>query len=67
MTIVTKQISFTVNIDEDVINPMGANTWIYRLLNSINYEHEITSVSVDDVTVEITSEMSVQSLPLREI
>lgn len=66
MAIVTKKIGFTIEIDEKAIAPASVNVFIYQLVNRLNYEHAITSVTVDDTTVPITKDALVQDLPLGE-
>lgn len=55
-----------MEIDEEQITPASWRVWIYQFLNRINYEHEIKSVTVDDVTVEITDSEGVYNLSLGE-
>lgn len=62
----TKRIGFTIDIDEDAIAPASVNVFIYQLLNRLNYEHPITSITIDDVTLEITHPDQVVELPLGE-
>lgn len=66
MAILTKKIGFTINIDEEAIAPQSVNVFIYRLLNTLNNENLITSVTVDDVTVPIEKQDDLYNLPLGE-
>lgn len=66
MASITKRIGFTIDIDEDAIAPASVNAFIYQLLNRLNYEHEITSITIDDTTVAITHPDQVSELPLGE-
>jgi hypothetical protein len=66
MTKVTKQIGFTIDIDTDAIAPASVEVFIYQMLNRLGYEHEIKSVTVDDVTVEIKNKKELYDLPLGE-
>lgn len=66
MSTVTKNIGFTIEIDEDAIAPASPEVFIFQLINRLNYEHPITSVTVDDVTVDITHPDQVAELSLGE-
>ena len=64
MSIITKRVGFTVDIDTQAIAPASVNVWIFQLLNRLNYEHEIKSITVDGVTVDITHPDQIAELPL---
>lgn len=66
MTIETKQIGFTIEIDTETIAPADVNVFIYQLLNRLNYEHKITSVTIDEVTVATPKEKDLYELPIGE-
>jgi hypothetical protein len=66
MSIVTKKIGFTIELDEEAIAPASPDVFVFQLINRLNYEHRITSVTVDNVTVPITKHDEVSKLPLRE-
>lgn len=66
MTIVTKKIGFTIEIDEEVIAPQNAKIFIYQLLNRLGYEHNITSITIDDTTLPISSKEELYDLSLGE-
>lgn len=66
MAKVTTQLGFTLQIDEDAIAPQTVNIFIFRLLSQLNYEHPITSVTVNGVTVDITTPDQLSQLTLRE-
>jgi hypothetical protein len=66
MTIQTKKIGFTIDIDTKEIAPASVNVWIYQLLNRLGYEHTITSITVDDVTVPIANKQEMYDLPIGE-
>ena len=63
--IVTKTISFTIDIDTETIAPAGVYAWIYQWLNRLNYEHAIKKVTVDGTTVD-TTKTSIENLSLGE-
>lgn len=63
---IIKKIGFTIEIDEEAIAPQSVNVFIYRLLNDINNETPISSVTVDDVTVPIKDSKELYELPLGE-
>jgi hypothetical protein len=52
--IVTKTIGFTIDIDTDEIAPATPNVFIFQLVNRLNYEHTIKSVTVDGKTIDTT-------------
>jgi len=64
MAKITKQIGFRITIDEDEIAPASVNVWIYQLLNRLGYEHEITEITIDEVTIAIESKDEVKDLPI---
>jgi len=66
MATVTKKIGFTIDIDEDAIAPQSWMVWVYRWLNKLGYEHNIQSITVDDVTVAIPDKQTLYDLPLGE-
>lgn len=66
MAKVTKQIGFTIDIDEEAIAPASVNVFIYQLLNRLNYEHDIKSITIDDVTVPITNPEQLEAISLGE-
>lgn len=66
MSILTKQVGFTIEIDTESIAPMSANVFIYNLLNKLNYENKVTSITVDGVTVDTTAPDALYNLPLGE-
>ena len=66
MAKITKRIGFTIDIDEDAVAPQSVNVFIYRLLNNLGNEHNIQSVTIDDVTVEIKDKEDLYNLPLGE-
>lgn len=66
MTIQTKKIGFTIDIDTDEIAPASINVWIYQLLNRLGYEHNITSITIDAVTVPIANKQEMYDLPIGE-
>jgi len=66
MALITKRIGFTIEVDEETIAPASVNVWIYQLINRLSYEHNITSISVDDVTVEIAGKEELYDLSLGE-
>lgn len=66
MSILTKQVGFTIEIDEESIAPMSANVFIYNLLNKLNYENKVTSITVGGVTVDTTAPDALYNLPLGE-
>lgn len=66
MAIITKKIGFTIEIDEETIAPASPNVWIYQILNRLGYEHNITSVTIDEATVPIANKEELYDLPLGE-
>ncbi len=66
MAKVTKQIGFTIEVDEDAVAPASVNVWIYRLIMGLSFEHTITSITVDGTTVEIENQEQLYDLPLGE-
>lgn len=66
MTIETKKIGFTIEIDTEAIAPATINVWIYQLLNRLNYEHPIKSITIDKDTVAITQPDQMYELPIGE-
>ena len=66
MAKVIKKIGFTIEVDTDAIAPASIEVWIYRFLNALGFEHKITSVTVDDVTVPIANKQALYDLPLGE-
>ena len=66
MAILTKKIAFTIDVDKEAIAPQSVNVWIYRFLNQMGNEHNIKSITIDDVTVEIKSKNDLYELPLGE-
>lgn len=65
MTIVTKVVGFTIEIDTNEIAPAGVYAFIYQMMNRLNYEHTIKSVTVDGITVD-TTKNPVEGLVLGE-
>lgn len=63
---IIKKIGFTIEIDEKAIAPQSVNVFIYRLLNDINNETPISSITVDDVTILIKDSKDLYELPLGE-
>lgn len=63
---ITKRVGFTIEIDEEAIAPASPNVFIYQIVNRLNYEHNITSITVDDVTKEITDSTQIKNLPLKQ-
>ena len=63
---ITKQVGFTIEIDEEAIAPASPNVFIYQILNRLNYEHKITTITIDDVTKEITDSTQIKNLPLKQ-
>jgi len=66
MATVTKKVGFTIEIDEDTIAPATVNVFIYQLVNRLNYEHKITSITIDEVTKEITDASQIKNMPLKK-
>lgn len=66
MSIITKKVGFTIDVDESVIAPASVEVFLYQLINRLSYEHNIQSITVDDVTVAITSKEDLYNLPLGE-
>ena len=66
MATIRKKIEFTIDIDEDAVAPASVNVFIYRLLNQLGQEHDIQSVTIDDVTVETPDKEALYNLPLGE-
>jgi len=66
MAKITKKIGFTIDVDEDEVAPASVNVWIYRWLNMLGQEHNIQSVTIDDVTVETPDKEALYNLPLGE-
>jgi hypothetical protein len=66
MATITKTVAFTIDIDEEAIAPASANVFIYQMLNRLNYEHDLKSVTVDGITVDIAHPDQVAELPLGE-
>lgn len=65
MAKVTKQIGFTIEIDEEEVAPMSVNVFIYQMINRIGYEHTITSVTIDDATMAIESKEDLKEMSLK--
>jgi len=63
---VTKKVGFTIEIDQEAIAPQSVNVFLYRLINELNYENPITSVTIDDVTVDTSEDGAVYNLPIGE-
>lgn len=61
-----KHVAFTIQIDEQAIAPQSAEVFLYRLLNNLNNEHPILSVTVDGVTVDTSKPGALYDLPLGE-
>ena len=61
-----KKIGFVIEIDEAAIAPATPNTFIYQLLNRLSYEHKITEITIDDVTVKIDDQAQIEELILGE-
>jgi len=61
-----KQIGFTIDVNEEEIAPMSVNVWINRWLNGLANEHNISSITVDDVTVPIADKQELYDLSLGE-
>lgn len=66
MAKIVKRVGFTIEVDEDTIAPMSVNVFLYRLFNNLNNENPITSITVDDVTVDVTEKDALYNLPLGE-
>lgn len=66
MAKVVKRVGFTIEIDEAEIAPMSVNVFLYRLFNNLNNENPITSITIDDVTVDVTEKDALYNLPLGE-
>lgn len=66
MSVVTKTVGFTIDIDEEEIAPASVEVFLYQLINRLGYEHKISSITVDDVTVPITSNDDLYNLSLGE-
>ncbi len=66
MAKIIKKIGFTIELDEEEIAPANAEVFIFQLINRLNYQHPITSVMVDDVTVPTTKPGDVSKLSLKE-
>ena len=66
MATTTKKIGFTIDIDDESIAPMSVNVFIYQMFNRLGYEHNIQSVTVDEVTVAISGKEKLYDLSLGE-
>jgi len=66
MSIITKKIGFTIDIDEKDIAPASVEVFLYQLINRLGYEHNISSITIDEVTVPITSKDDLYNLSLGE-
>ena len=66
MSIVTKKVGFTIDIDEKEIAPASVEVFLYQLINRLGYEHNISSITIDEVTIPITSKDDLYNLPLGE-
>ena len=66
MSIVQKKVGFTIDIDEAEVAPASVEVFLYQLLNRLGYEHKISSITIDNVTVPITSNDDLYNLPLGE-
>lgn len=63
---ITKHVGFTIDIDEEAIAPASPNVFIFQFLNRLSYEHGIKSITIDDVTKEITDPTQIKNLPLKQ-
>lgn len=66
MSIITKKVGFTIDIDESEIAPASIEVFLYQLINRLGYEHKISSITIDEVTVPISSNDDLYNLPLGE-
>lgn len=64
--IVQKKVGFTIDIDEAEVAPASVEVFLYQLLNRLGYEHKISSITIDEVTVPITSNDDLYNLSLGE-
>ena len=64
MATVTKKVGFTIEIDEEAIAPASIEVFLFQLVNRLDYEHKISSVTIDEITVPITDEVCVKDLPI---
>jgi hypothetical protein len=58
--------TMTLDLDLDEIAPMTPHVWLYQLLNRINYEHEVKSVTFKGRTRAFTLRDEIRNLALRE-
>jgi len=66
MATVTKKIGFTIQLDDEAIAPANPEVFIFQLLNRLGYEHPITSITIDDITLPIAKPEDLSSLELKE-
>lgn len=64
-----QKITFGIEVeyDPDENNKMPARIWLYKLINSINYEHAVTKVKYGTQEREMKRSNDVANLPLKKI
>lgn len=60
------QLNLKIRFYLDEITPADLNVFLYQLVNTLNYEHDVLEVSIDGKTATDLNDEQVKILPLRE-